>query len=54
MSIIGYLYNIFSIVVLGDYVPVDGALLQEDSTVYDWAYNLAYYVTGSITPPELR
>lgn len=50
MAILGVLFNIFSIIVLGDYNPgvfPDGSF-QEDSSVYDWAYQAAYAL-GTIT-----
>lgn len=46
MSFLGFLLNVFSIVVLGDYNPVafpDGSL-QEDSAVYDFAYAIAHAI----------
>lgn len=46
MLFLGFLFNVFSIVVLGDYNPVafpDGSL-QEDSAVYDFAYTIAYAI----------
>lgn len=50
VDILGVLLNIFSIIVLGDYNPVafpDGPF-QEDSAIYDWAYQVAYQI-GTIT-----
>lgn len=46
MLFFGFLLNVFSIVVLGDYNPAmfpDGSL-QEDSAVYDFAYTIAYAI----------
>lgn len=46
MSFFGFLLNVFSIIVLGDYNPVafpDGGL-QEDSPAYDFAYHIAYAI----------
>lgn len=46
VMILGFLLNVFSIIVLGDYNPVafpDGSL-QEDSAVYDFAYHIAHLI----------
>lgn len=45
-SLIGVALNYFSIIVLGDYNPAmfpDGHY-QEDSSIYDWAYMVAYQI----------
>lgn len=46
MLFLGFLLNVFSIVVLGDYNPVafpDGDL-QEDSAIYGFAYHIAHAI----------
>lgn len=55
-NLTGIAYQLFSIIVLGDYNPAlvsDGSAVHEDSAVYDIAYQLAYQL-GTITPPWER
>lgn len=47
MSFLAIAYNIFSIIFLGDYVPLEGSP-GETASVYDVAYEIAYSVTGTI------
>lgn len=47
MSVFGIIYQLFSIVFLGDYNPAfisDGAYIHEDWIGYDSAYELAYRI----------
>lgn len=44
MNLLGIITNFWTIITLGEYRPIDGHDVWEDSAIYGWAFDICYTI----------